>query len=359
MANNLFWNYSSICSTGDTREVRASYVKVSSYLLDAVNSLQQDDWAKTDLRDELKGYLSVPVEKTDNVLFWWGHCVIHPTLRLWHATIYPSRDRRPPAFFSRSLTGTKLRNKLTPEVFEALQLLKSAYRNGRISAAKDAAKHMDTLIAELDEEHYGFPPDVVDMMELDGDEYIIDHCVMVPPSLLFASYRAEISFDLNISSITLPGIAIAGKLVVAQISEELVILMVGIIGHEEPLLSLVDWSEMKIEVEASTRSVMMSFVNWTASGTLLRTSTGIQNCQTSVFLRIALEDQAAFWAFAYLMVKPSSAFVHELAFSLENQQHITRMFEFFTNDHGQEFPGGEGASDMAENQDPPGYDEHK
>ncbi|KAJ6454163.1 hypothetical protein C8R45DRAFT_1192136 [Mycena sanguinolenta] len=44
----------------------------SSYLLDAVNSLQQDDWAKADPRDELKGYLSAPVEKTDNVLFWWG-----------------------------------------------------------------------------------------------------------------------------------------------------------------------------------------------------------------------------------------------------------------------------------------------
>lgn len=53
---------------------------------------------------------------------------------------------------------------------------------------------------------------------------------------------------------------------VAQISEELgvfrtglvpetlqsitVILMAGIIGHEEPLLSLVDWSKIKIEVEA-------------------------------------------------------------------------------------------------------------
>ncbi|KAJ7237619.1 hypothetical protein C8J57DRAFT_1529166 [Mycena rebaudengoi] len=67
----------------------------------------------------------------------------------------------------------QLRNKLTAEVFEVLQLLKCTYRNGRISAAKDAAKHMDTLIAELDEEHYGFPADVVDMMELDGDEYIM------------------------------------------------------------------------------------------------------------------------------------------------------------------------------------------
>jgi hypothetical protein len=82
----------------------------------------------------------------------------------------------------------------------------------------------------------------------------------------------------------------------------------------------------------------------------------MQNCQPSVFLRIALEDQAAFWAFAYLMVKPSYTFAQELVFSLENQQHITAMFEFFKNDHGPEFPGGEGTSDVAENQDPPGYD---
>ncbi|KAJ7082150.1 hypothetical protein C8R44DRAFT_894890 [Mycena epipterygia] len=49
-----------------------------------------------------------------------------------------------------SLTGTKLRNSLSTEVFEALQLLKSAYRNGHISAGAIAARHIDALIAELD-----------------------------------------------------------------------------------------------------------------------------------------------------------------------------------------------------------------
>ena len=44
----------------------------SSYLMDAVNSLQQDDWARVDPREELKGYLAAPVEKTDNVLHRWG-----------------------------------------------------------------------------------------------------------------------------------------------------------------------------------------------------------------------------------------------------------------------------------------------
>ncbi|KAJ7153191.1 hypothetical protein C8R43DRAFT_950587 [Mycena crocata] len=180
---------------------------------------------------------------------------------------------------------------------------------------------------------------------------------MTHPSLLFASYQAEISFDLNISIITLPGIGVAGKLVVAQISEELVILMVGIIGHEEPLLTLVNWSEIKIEVQASTRSVTMSLINWTASGTLLRTNAGIQNSHPSVLLRLAFDEQAAFWAFAYLMVKPSSAaFARDLAFSLENQHHIAKMFEFFKDDHGQEFPVGEATIGVAENDAPPEYD---
>jgi hypothetical protein len=84
---------------------------------------------------------------------------------------------------------------------------------------------------------------------------------------LFASYRVEISFDLSISNLTLPGIAVPAKLAVAQISEGLgsctdfvlklkatrnptVVIMLGILGREEPLLSFVDWSSIKVEVEA-------------------------------------------------------------------------------------------------------------
>nr|GAT52974.1 HAT dimerization [Mycena chlorophos] len=60
------------------------------------------------------------------------------------------------AFSSGGRTGTKLRNRLTPEIFEALQLLKSAYRNGHISATTDAGRHLDTIIAELNEQDFGF-----------------------------------------------------------------------------------------------------------------------------------------------------------------------------------------------------------
>lgn len=50
------------------------------------------------------------------------------------------------AFSGGGITGTPSRNRLTPAVFEALQILKSAYRNGHIGAADDAAKHMNKFI---------------------------------------------------------------------------------------------------------------------------------------------------------------------------------------------------------------------
>jgi hAT family C-terminal dimerisation region len=65
-----------------------------------------------------------------------------------HGSATPSER----AFSSGGLTGTKYRNRLNGMVFESLQLLKSAYRNGHISAASDAKQHIDALIAALDEE---------------------------------------------------------------------------------------------------------------------------------------------------------------------------------------------------------------
>ena len=56
------------------------------------------------------------------------------------------------AFSSGGLTGTKYRNRLNGMVFESLQLLKSAYHNGHISAASDAKQHIDALIAAFNDE---------------------------------------------------------------------------------------------------------------------------------------------------------------------------------------------------------------
>lgn len=45
------------------------------------------------------------------------------------------------AFSSGGLTGTSHHSHLKPDIFKALQLLKSGYRNGHISAAEEAGVH--------------------------------------------------------------------------------------------------------------------------------------------------------------------------------------------------------------------------
>jgi hypothetical protein len=53
------------------------------------------------------------------------------------------------AFSSGVLTATKRRNQLTPEVFEALQILKGAYRNSHITAAEEAEVHIGSVLDDL------------------------------------------------------------------------------------------------------------------------------------------------------------------------------------------------------------------
>ena len=45
-------------------------------------------------------------------------------------------------FSQAGLTGTDHQNCLAPTTFEALQFLKSAYRNGSIAAAEEAEEHV-------------------------------------------------------------------------------------------------------------------------------------------------------------------------------------------------------------------------
>ena len=58
------------------------------------------------------------------------------------------------AFSNGALTSTRRRNRLKPSTFEALQLLKGAYRNGHIKASEDAEAHVVSVwdVAESDDE---------------------------------------------------------------------------------------------------------------------------------------------------------------------------------------------------------------
>jgi len=59
------------------------------------------------------------------------------------------------AFSSGGITGSACRSRLSTEIFEALQILKSAYRNGHITAAHQAGQHIDTLIMMFDDDSEG------------------------------------------------------------------------------------------------------------------------------------------------------------------------------------------------------------
>jgi hypothetical protein len=55
------------------------------------------------------------------------------------------------AFSSSSLTDMKHRNRVTPALFEAIQILKSSYQNGHIKAVDQAQAHFEALMEALDE----------------------------------------------------------------------------------------------------------------------------------------------------------------------------------------------------------------
>jgi len=77
----------------------------------------------------------------------------YPTLRRIacdYLAIQGSSTPSERAFSSGGITGTNRRSSLTTEIFQALQILKSAYRNGHISAVSQAAQHLEALVMALD-----------------------------------------------------------------------------------------------------------------------------------------------------------------------------------------------------------------
>ena len=113
--------------------------------MEAVQSFRQEEKAAGNPRDELKLYLESGPEVTSNVVGWWGHqCLRYPTLRRIardYLAIQGSATPSEHAFSSGGIMDTACRNRLSPKLFEALQLLKSAYRNGHITALHQALQH--------------------------------------------------------------------------------------------------------------------------------------------------------------------------------------------------------------------------
>jgi hypothetical protein len=67
-----------------------------------------------------------------------------------YLTIQGSSTPSEQAFSSGGITSTAHQNSLSADIFEALQILKSAYHNQHVAMVYQAAEHVDALIAALD-----------------------------------------------------------------------------------------------------------------------------------------------------------------------------------------------------------------
>ncbi|KAF7366232.1 HAT family dimerization domain-containing protein [Mycena venus] len=122
-----------------------------SWIRAKVQARKNKDIARINPHDELRAYLRALLQNIDNVVAWWGYPTLARIARDYLA-IQGSAAPSERAFSNGSLTGAARRNRLAPEMFEALQLLKSAYRNGHVSAAADATKRVIAALDASDDE---------------------------------------------------------------------------------------------------------------------------------------------------------------------------------------------------------------
>ncbi|KAJ6593041.1 hypothetical protein B0H19DRAFT_1055693 [Mycena capillaripes] len=167
-------------------------------------------------------------------------------------------------------------------------------------------------------------------------------------ALLFSSYRAEVSVDIQLQLYKIPGIGIPAKVLVAQITDNLVVLMVGFLGHELPLLSFADWSGVGFTMDSPSRSVNLHFADIRPMGTLAHFTGGGDDC--SLVVRIVLETQAAFWGLAYRLAQPLADPVAIATAIWANQPIIQMLLDSFRADDGSEHFGGARVDEA-----PPGY----
>jgi hypothetical protein len=138
----------------------------------AVDARKVADQAKRSPCEELRAYLAVPLESAENIVTWWGvsclylifsidvqlmdcqqHSLQYPILACIardYLAIQGSATPSERAFSSGALMDTKRCSRLTLPVFEALQILKSAYRNGHIKAGDQAEEYYQGFMAALD-----------------------------------------------------------------------------------------------------------------------------------------------------------------------------------------------------------------
>ncbi|KIM75155.1 hypothetical protein PILCRDRAFT_13838 [Piloderma croceum F 1598] len=117
-----------------------------SFIQAAVRGHVESEHAGRNARQELLDYLCSPLDPSvEDPILWWGH---HQTQYLTLAKIardylaiqgssVPSEH----TFSGGGLMDTKAQNQLSQETFEALQILKSCYKDGLIKVEEEVAAH--------------------------------------------------------------------------------------------------------------------------------------------------------------------------------------------------------------------------
>ena len=81
-----------------------------------------------------------------------NHTTQYPTLTRMARDYLPIQGSATPSkhtFLNTSLTDSKQCNRLAPDTFKALQILKSAYHNGHMSAPAEAQNYYDKVMNVL------------------------------------------------------------------------------------------------------------------------------------------------------------------------------------------------------------------
>jgi hypothetical protein len=132
----------------------------AAWMREAVASRIAEEAQDADPYHELDAYLASPLEPFESleevgVIKWWkDHGVVYPTLARMardFLAVPGSSTASERQFSSARHIGTEFRNRLTPAVFEAVQILKGGYKAGMLSAYIETAALAKELECGVDE----------------------------------------------------------------------------------------------------------------------------------------------------------------------------------------------------------------
>jgi hAT family C-terminal dimerisation region len=130
----------------------------AAWMQSAITSRIAQEAQDTDPFCELEGYLMSPLEPFCSlpdvaVIWWWkDHSIVYPTLTRMardFLAIPSSSTASERQFSSAQHIGTDFRNRLSPTMFEAMQMLKGGYKAGIISAHLEILCHCYSFTSSL------------------------------------------------------------------------------------------------------------------------------------------------------------------------------------------------------------------